>query len=202
MEQFENQIVLRGDLLGMPEFSHENHGKRFCRFLLEVERLSGAVDTLPVVAREELLKALDLGPGIRLTARGQVRSHNHTDENGRHLMVFVFASDLWAEDGEPMNEVTLTGLLCREPTFRRTPLGREICDAMLAVPRAFRRADYLPCILWGRTAQEISRCTVRDRIELHGRLQSRVYTKYLDGIPQERTAYEISALTAAPVTNG
>ena len=201
MEQFENQIVLRGDLLGMPEFSHENHGKRFCRFLLEVERLSGAVDTLPVVAREELLTALDLSPGIRLTARGQVRSHNHTDERGRHLMVFVFASDLWAEDGEPMNEVTLTGLLCREPTFRRTPLGREICDAMLAVPRAFRRADYLPCILWGRTAQEISRCAVRDRIALHGRLQSRIYTKYLDGIPQERTAYEISALTAAPVTN-
>ena len=201
MEQFENQIVLRGDLLGMPEFSHENHGKRFCRFLLEVERLSGAVDTLPVVAREELLKALDLGPGMRLTAQGQVRSHNHTDESGRHLMVFVFASDLWAENGEPVNEVTLTGLLCREPTFRRTPLGREICDAMLAVPRAFRRADYLPCILWGRTAQEISRCTVRDRIQLMGRLQSRIYTKYLDGIPQERTAYEISALTAAPLTD-
>ena len=199
MEQFENQIVLRGDLLGMPEFSHENHGKRFCRFLLEVERLSGAVDTLPVVAREELLKALDLSPGIRLTVRGQVRSHNHTDESGRHLMVFVFASDLWAEDGEPMNEVTLTGLLCREPTFRRTPLGREICDAMLAVPRAFRRADYLPCILWGRTAQEISRCAVRDRVQLMGRLQSRIYTKYLDGIPQERTAYEISALTAAQI---
>ena len=198
MEQFENQIVLRGDLLGMPEFSHENHGKRFCRFLLEVERLSGAVDTLPVVAREELLTAMDLSPGIRLTARGQVRSHNHTDENGRHLMVFVFASDLWAEEGEPVNEVNLTGLLCREPTFRRTPLGREICDAMLAVPRAFRRADYLPCILWGRTAQEISRCTVRDRIRLTGRLQSRIYTKYLDGIPQERTAYEISALTATP----
>ena len=201
MEQFENQIVLRGDLLGMPEFSHENHGKRFCRFLLEVERLSGAVDTLPVVAREELLKALDLGPGMRLTAQGQVRSHNHTDESGRHLMVFVFASDLWAENGEPVNEVTLTGLLCREPTFRRTPLGREICDAMLAVPRAFRRADYLPCILWGRTAQEISRCTVRDRIRLTGRLQSRIYTKYLDGIPQERTAYEVSALTAAPLTD-
>ena len=197
MEQFENQIVLRGDLLGMPEFSHENHGKRFCRFLLEVERLSGAVDTLPVVAREELLKALDLSPGIRLTARGQVRSPHPTAANGRHLMVFVFASDLWTEEGEPVNEVNQTGLLCREPTFRRTPLGREICDAMLAVPRAFRRADYLPCILWGRTAQEISRCTVRDRIRLTGRLQSRIYTKYLDGIPQERTAYEISALTAS-----
>ena len=200
MEQHENLIVLRGDLVELPEFSHENHGKRFCRFSLDVERLSGAVDTLPVVASEGLMNNLDLFPGVRLTVRGQVRSHNHTDETGRHLMIFVFAGDIRAEEGEPMNDVTLRGLLCREPTFRRTPLGREICDAMLAVPRAFRRADYLPCILWGRTAQEISRCSVRDTIEIHGRLQSRIYTKYLNDTPVERTAYEVSALTASAVT--
>ena len=200
MEQHENLIVLRGDLVELPEFSHENHGKRFCRFSLEVERLSGAVDTLPVVASEGLMNNLDLFPGVRLTVRGQVRSHNHTDETGRHLMIFVFAGDIRAEEGEPMNDVTLRGLLCREPTFRRTPLGREICDAMLAVTRAFRRADYLPCILWGRTAQEISRCSVRDTIEIHGRLQSRIYTKYLNDTPVERTAYEVSALTASAVT--
>ena len=199
MEQHDNHILLRGDLLGLPEFSHENHGKRFCRFLLEVPRLSGAVDTLPVVVRQELAERLDLYPGIRLTVHGQIRSHNHNDEMGRHLMIFVFATDLCAEDGEPINEVTVSGLLCREPTFRRTPLGREICDAMLAVPRAFRRADYLPCILWGRTAQEISRCHTRDRVEIHGRLQSRIYTKYLEDTCVERTAYEISALTASAV---
>ena len=128
---------------------------------------------------------------------GQVRSHNHTDESGRHLMIFVFAQNLRIEDGEPVNDVMLRGCLCREPTFRRTPLGREICDAMLAVPRAFRRADYLPCILWGRTAQEIARCHTRDRIELHGRLQSRIYSKYTGDVCVERTAYEVSALTAS-----
>ena len=196
MEQFENQIVLRGDLLGLPEFSHENHGKKFYRFFLEVARLSGAVDTLPVVAELGLLEGLDLLRGERMTVRGQIRSHNHTDELGRHLMIFVFAASVEPEDGEPVNEVRLSGLLCREPTFRRTPLGREICDAMLAVPRAFRRADYLPCILWGRIAQEVSRCRTRDRLELTGRLQSRIYTKYLGEVPTERTAYEISALTA------
>ena len=196
MEQHENQIILRGDLLGLPEHSHENHGRDFSRFLLEVPRLSGAVDTLPIVARRDLLDSLTLYPGIRLTVQGQVRSHNHTDETGRHLMIFVFAGDIRPEDGEPINEVNITGLLCREPTFRKTPLGREICDAMLAVPRAFRRADYLPCILWGRTAQQISRCSVRDQVQIHGRLQSRIYTKYLDNVPCERTAYEVSALTA------
>ena len=85
---------------------------------------------------------------------------------------------------------------CKLPTYRRTPLGREICDVMLAVPRAFRRADYLPCILWGRTALEISVCHTSDRIRICGRLQSRLYTKITDDGPQERTAYEISALSA------
>ena len=92
--------------------------------------------------------------------------------------------------------MVLEGFLCREPIYRRTPLGREICDVMLAVPRAFQRADYLPCILWGRTAQEASRCHTRDKIGITGRLQSRVYTKLTEEGAEERTAYEISALTA------
>ena len=196
MEQYTNRILLRGDLLAMPEFSHENHGRKFYRFFLEVPRLSGAIDTLPVVAELSLLEGLDLIHGERMAVEGQIRSHNHTDETGRHLMIFAFANGVAMEEGEPINDVSLEGLLCREPTFRRTPLGREICDAMLAVPRAFRRADYLPCILWGRTAQEISRCSTRDRITIQGRLQSRIYTKYCNDVPTERTAYEISALTA------
>ena len=111
-------------------------------------------------------------------------------------MIFVFASLLYTDDGEPFNEVSLSGPLCREPVFRRTPLGREICDAMLAVPRAFHRADYLPCILWGRTAQEVSQCHTRDWIYLEGRLQSRMYTKTTEEGSVERIAYEISALNA------
>ena len=100
------------------------------------------------------------------------------------------------ENGPPINDVTLCGPLCKEPVYRRTPLGREICDVMLGVPRAFHRADYLPCILWGRTAREVANCHVRDQITVCGRLQSRLYTKLTDEGPVERTAYEISALTA------
>lgn len=196
MEHITNEIVLRGSLRELPQFSHENHGKRFCRFYLEVPRLSGAVDTLPVVIEEELLGRLDPTAGQMITVTGQVRSHNQRTEGTRRLLIFVFASAIVAEDGEPINQVILEGPLCREPTFRLTPLGREICDAMLAVPRAFRRADYLPCILWGRIAQEVSRCHTRDVICIHGRLQSRIYTKLTEAGPEERTAYEISALTA------
>ena len=196
MEHTTNTITLRGYLHALPEFSHENHAKRFYRFLLEVPRLSGTVDILPVIAEERLVMALDPCGGEMLTVTGQVRSHNCRTDAMRRLMIFVFAATVCVEDGEPINDVVVEGPICREPTYRRTPLGREICDVMLAVPRAFHRADYLPCILWGRTAQEICVCRIRDRIRVSGRLQSRVYTKLTDEGPIERTAYEISALTA------
>ncbi len=196
MEHITNAITLRGTLCEIPQLSHENHGKKFYRFLLEVPRLSGAVDTLPVITDEDVLNQIDLSAGEMLTVTGQVRSHNQRTDGIRHLLIFVFASKIVAEDGEPINDVILEGPLCREPTYRLTPLGREICDAMLAIPRAFRRADYLPCILWGRIAQEVSRCHTRDVVCIRGRLQSRIYTKQCDEGIQERTAYEISALTA------
>ena len=196
MEHTTNLVTLRGELVQLPEFSHENHGKRFFRFVLEVRRLSGAVDQLPVVAEESLVQGIDPCGGSLITVTGQVRSHNYRVEGVRRLRVFVFASSVCAEDGDPINEVILEGPLCREPTFRRTPLGREICDVMLAVPRPLHRADYLPCILWGRTAHEVSACHTRDRVRISGRLQSRVYTKLTVNGAEERTTYEISALTA------
>lgn len=196
MEHTTNSITVRGSLTELPRFSHENHGRRFYRFVLEVPRLSGAIDLLPVIAEEPLIMDIDPTAGAMLTVTGQIRSHNQRSDGVRHLLVFIFAASVIAEDGEPLNDVVLEGPLCKEPTYRRTPLGREICDVMLAVPRAFHRADYLPCILWGRTAQEISVCHTRDRIRIYGRLQSRVYTKLTEDGLTERTAYEISALQA------
>ena len=196
MEHCANQITLRGTMLSLPHFSHENHGKRFYRFTLEVPRLSGTVDLLPIVAEQSLTDAIDPCGGSMITVTGQVRSHNVRTGGQRHLLIFVFATSIVAEDGEPINDLFVEGPLCKEPVYRRTPLGREICDVMLAVPRAFRRADYLPCILWGRVAQEISQCHTRDCIRIYGRLQSRNYTKITEDGAQERTAYEISALTA------
>ena len=196
MEHSLNSITIRGILHDLPNFSHENHGRQFYRFLVEVPRLSGAVDLLPVVAQSQLLEDLQLCAGCSVAVTGQIRSHNLHIDAVRRLMIFVFASSVICEDGEAINDVILEGPLCKEPVFRRTPLGREICDAMLAVPRPFHRADYLPCILWGRTAQEISQCHIRDKVRIYGRLQSHIYTKLTPEGATERTAYEISALTA------
>ena len=196
MEYSDNHISLRGTLAQSPQLSHENHATPFYRFLLEVPRLSGTLDILPVVAPGPLLEGLDLQEGDSILAEGQIRSHNIQSADGRHLQIFLFPAVLNLEEGPSLNEVSIRGTICRKPILRRTPLGREICDLMLAVPRAFHRADYLPCILWGSTAQEAARCQVRDRISIEGRLQSRNYTKLLGEIAETRTAYEVSAMTA------
>ena len=189
MEQSANRVILRGSLYELPAFSHENHSKRFYRFTLEVERLSGTVDILPVLVSEPVLCAMDLS--------GQIRSFNSRAATGRRLVVSVYAESLTACEGEPHNEVYLAGTLCKEPVHRKTPLGREICDVMLAGNRPYHRSDYIPCIFWGRTAELVAACQVGDTLELTGRLQSREYVKVLESGNERRVAYEVSAMTAA-----
>lgn len=197
MEYIINHIRLCGTMDTPPVFSHENHGRRFYSFFLSVERLSGTLDRLRVLVDLELLNEADCAWGERVAVTGQVRSFNQITETGRHLVISVYAESLELTDEAPDDQVTLTGTLCRDPVYRRTPLGREICDGMLAVNRTYRRTDYLPCIFWGRTARQIAGLTTGARITLTGRLQSREYTKVLpDGETETRTAYEISAVTA------
>lgn len=199
MEHIVNQITVRGQLVQLPEYSHENHGRNFYRFYLDIPRLSGNSDRLPVILSEELLHTLDPCGGEWISVSGQIRSHNIRNGGARHLLIFIFAASISSDDGPACNDVILEGPLCKDPIYRRTPLGREICDAMLAVPRSFRRSDYLPCIFWGRTAEEMSACRTGDRIRIVGRMQSRSYTKHTDNGPEERVAYEISVLNAEVV---
>ena len=110
------------------------------------------------------------------------------------MLIFLYADQIAAEDGPDLNDITLRGNLCREPVYRKTPLGREICDIMLAVPRMGRRGDYIPCILWGSTARRAAQHHTRDCLTVFGRLQSRVYTKLTEAGAKECTAYEVSAM--------
>lgn len=196
MDQMTNRILLRGCLGELPRLSHENHGQRFFVFPLEVERLSGNVDTLPVLVPEQVLCAMDLSGGDMLEVTGQIRTYNSRAADGRRLVISVYAESLMACQGEPENRVELMGTVCKPPVYRQTPLGREICDVMLAVNRPYHRADYIPCIFWGRTAGLVSLCTVGSAVQLTGRMQSRTYMKMLDSGSELRTAYEVSAMTA------
>ncbi len=192
MELTRNEVELCGTVAAPPVFSHENHGVRFYRVPLAVARLSGQTDTLPLLVRAPLPP--EAQPGARVRALGQLRSYNNRTGPGSRLVLTVHVSSLEPWDGEAVNRVLLRGTLCKLPTLRRTPLGRSICDVMLAVGRRYGRADYLPLIVWGQLAQEVSLKAVGDTLGVEGRFQSRVYTKVIDGTAQQKTAYEVSTM--------
>ena len=195
----ENHISLIGIVGEEPEKSHENHGITYYRFPLRVCRLSGAEDTVNVVAAEKLLQNGWVETGCTLAVEGEVRSYNNRSGTGSKLVITVYARTLGCTDEEHKNELTLAGVLCKPPIVRRTPLGREICDMMLAVNRKYGRADYLPCIAWGGLAAWCGQLQVGDGVKLNGRLQSREYTKEENGKSSVRTAYEISIMSLEPV---
>lgn len=188
----QNEVLLEGTPAGVPVRSHENHGQVFYRQLLEVPRLSGTPDLLPLLVREEQLPLLDTDTPLRV--EGQLRSYNNRSGAGRRLVLTVYAQRLLPGTGEPTNHILLTGTLCKPPVYRRTPLGRSICDVILAVPRSYGRADYLPVIAWGQVALQVSGLNVGDELSLEGRVQSRIYRKLTDTGPEERTAYEVSVM--------
>lgn len=197
-----NQVLLRGILLDGPTYSHENHGMQFDRLTLSVERLSGTYDHLNILAAHSLVEALSPGDGPLLEAEGEIRSfHNHSGQ-GPRLVISVYAQALRYSPGLPENRVELTGRVCREPVYRHTPLGREITDVMLAVPRKYRRQDYIPCILWGSVARMGSLCAQGTELSIQGRLQSRNYVKNTPEGPEERTAFEVSAAGAEILAPG
>lgn len=193
--RMENNITLHGRLDGAPQVSHSNHGETFWLFPLAVSRLSGAQDRLNILVPERLLAGYALNEGDEVTVRGEVRSFNNRSGQGSRLVITVLARHLTAQAGQDDNKLSLTGVLCKPPVFRCTPLGRNICDMMLAVNRRYGRADYLPCISWGTLAHRCAALDVGDSVKLQGRLQSRTYTKSLGERSEERTAFEISVMT-------
>lgn len=198
----ENRALLCGTVAGEPVLSHENHGVSYDVFPLSVPRLSGAEDRLNVVAARPLLTDCPLAPGDRVEVQGEVRSFNNRTGPGSRLVITLFARSLSPTRAEPANCLELSGVLCKPPILRRTPLGREICDLMLAVNRKYVRADYLPCIAWGTLAQRCGGLHVGDGVKLEGRLQSRSYQKVVDGVTQDRTAFEVSVMHLEPVSPG
>ena len=195
MDEFrgENKILLRGQAAAPPVLSHRNHGVDYYVSPLRVPRLSGVDDVLNLITADPDPALWAQGRWIE--AEGEVRSYNNRTGTGSKLVITVLvrsAQPSQLEEGE--NRLVLAGTLCRRPTARRTPLGREICDLLLAVNRSYGRADYLPCIAWGSLAAHCGGLDVGDTLRLEGRLQSRRYHKLIDGEQVERTAFEISVM--------
>ena len=196
-----NYLVLIGNIVSEKTFSHEIYGESFYLFNLEIPRLSGNEDIIPITISERLIANFDLSVGKKVVVEGQFRSYNSYENERNRLVLTVFAKDIMEyneseqqeEKEKVSNEVVLTGYICKKPIYRKTPFGREIADLLLAVNRAYNKSDYIPCIAWGRNARFCENMEVGTEVKVVGRVQSRTYEKkYEDGRVEQRVAYEVS----------
>lgn len=195
-----NYLTLVGKVTGEKKFSHEIYGEKFYVFNLEIARLSGNADIIPITVSERIITDEMLMQGKQLLVKGQFRSYNSYDNEKNRLILTVFAKDVVEVEENEMakkdtvtNEVVLVGYICKKPIYRQTPFGREIADVLLAVNRAYNKSDYIPTIAWGRNARFCQNLEVGTKVKLVGRVQSRMYEKkHEDGTVENRVAYEVS----------
>lgn len=194
----ENNVIEIGGILSSDiEFSHEVYGEKFYKFYIETKRLSNSTDQIPVIMSERLIKLDELNKGDILYIKGQFRSYNQQTQNMKSkLILSVFSKEIEKVEDEnicTLNEATFSGYICKPPIYRKTPLGREISDILIAVNRSYKKSDYIPCILWGRNAKFCESIGTGANVKLSGRIQSRKYEKkYDDGTVEEKVAYELS----------
>ena len=192
-----NQVTIMGEVASQFEFSHEVFGEGFYMVEILVRRLSNSQDVIPVMISERLIDVTQDYTGEYVEIYGQFRSYNRHDEQKNRLILSVFAREIAFIDEEPdgskTNMIYLDGYICKLPIYRKTPLGREIADLLLAVNRPYGKSDYIPCICWGRNARFASGFEVGEHVQVCGRIQSREYIKRItENETQKRIAYEVS----------
>lgn len=192
-----NQVTITGTIVGEFQFSHQVYGEGFYMVEISVSRLSSIRDYLPVMVSERLIDVTQDLKGSVVSIIGQFRSYNRHEERHNRLMLSVFAREIEFLEQDTVeaksNQIYLDGYICKEPIYRKTPLGREIADLLIAVNRSYGKSDYIPCICWGRNARYASGFQIGDHVQIWGRIQSRDYVKRLsEKETQRRTAYEVS----------
>ena len=192
-----NQVTIMGKVATEFSFSHEVFGEGFYMVELLVKRLSNSCDRIPVMISERLIDVTQDCRGEYLMVSGQFRSYNRHEETKNRLVLSVFVREISFMEEEPdgtkTNSIWLDGYICKEPIYRKTPLGREIADLLLAVNRPYGKSDYIPCICWGRNARFAGNLEIGSRIQLIGRIQSREYQKRVsENELIRRVAYEVS----------
>ena len=192
-----NQVTIMGEIASPFIFSHEVYGEGFYMVDVHVKRLSNSEDNIPLMISERLIDVSQDYTGEFIMVSGQFRSYNRHDEQKNRLVLSVFVREVeFIEeelDGAKTNNIFLDGYICKLPVYRKTPLGREIADPLLAVNRPYGKSDYIPCICWGRNARFASGFEVGEHVQIIGRIQSREYIKKLTETETEkRVAYEVS----------
>ena len=192
-----NQVSIVGEIISDFQYSHEVYGEGFYMVEVAVSRLSNFSDYIPLMISERLIDTSQSYIGQKVYVTGQFRSYNRHEELKNRLVLSVFVREIEfiEEETEEMksNQILLDGYICKDPIYRKTPLGREIADLLVAVNRSYGKSDYIPCICWGKNARFAARFEVGVHVQIWGRIQSREYVKRLnEDEVEKRTAYEVS----------
>lgn len=192
-----NQVSIVGEIVSDFRYSHEVYGEGFYMVDVAVNRLSNFADYIPVMISERLIDVSQDMEGQYVYITGQFRSFNRHEEKKNRLVLSVFAREVEllsdADDENASNQIFLDGFICKESVYRKTPLGREIADLLVAVNRSYGKSDYIPCICWGRNARFASGFEVGAHVQIWGRIQSREYVKKISETEvEQRIAYEVS----------
>ena len=192
-----NQVSIVGEIISDFQYSHEVYGEGFYMVEVAVSRLSNFSDYIPLMISERLIDTSQSYIGQKVYVTGQFRSYNRHEELKNRLVLSVFVREIEfiEEETEEMksNQILLDGYIRKDPIYRKTPLGREIADLLVAVNRSYGKSDYIPCICWGRNARFAARFEVGVHVQIWGRIQSREYVKRLnEDEVEKRTAYEVS----------
>ena len=192
-----NQVSIMGKVASGFTFSHQVYGEGFYLVDVLVKRLSDSEDRIPLMVSERLVDVTQDYEGEYIMVQGQFRSYNRHEEKKNRLVLSVFVRELSfveeEDDTVKTNQIFLDGYICKPPVYRKTPLGREIADLLLAVNRPYGKSDDIPCICWGRNARYASAFEVGGHVLIWGRIQSREYIKKLsENQTEKRTAYEVS----------
>lgn len=192
-----NKVTISGEIVSEFAFSHEFYGEKFYTAELSSERTSGKRDTVPIMVSDRIVDVSKEWTGQTVKVSGQIRTYNKHEESRTRLLLSVFVREFETPEEAVLydeNTIFLDGFICKEPNYRKTPLGREISDILLAVNRPYGKSDYIPCIVWGRNARFASSLEVGTHIQIWGRLQSWEYQKKIgEDEVETRTAYEVSA---------
>ena len=195
-----NRVSIIGEVVSEFQFSHEVFGEGFYLVNVSVDRLSDMVDIIPLMISERLIDVTKDYRGMKIEVSGQFRSYNRHEGLKNKLILSIFVRELQFVEDDDMpqeqsksNQIYLDGYVCKPPIYRKTPLGREIADILIAVNRPYGKSDYIPCIAWGRNARFASTTEVGGHLQVQGRVQSREYTKKINEEETEkRVAYEVS----------
>lgn len=194
--EFIGTIVERIELESLYEIIQREQ-ELLCRIVLHVQRASGKVDRIVVLAEKEELKRYRIGKGLKISVEGEIRTCNrYSSPSGkRHVVTYVRARKIRRvhTSTADKNKVIMNGTLAQIPKYWKSPKGsRKVEFNQCTKDSREASHSFIPCIARDRLADILCELVQWEELSFEGELQSREYIRTLEtGEKQHETALEV-----------